>query len=234
MMPLMVASLNYLKIKKRIFKIPHPNYIGAYPENLTKVIDSCNSDSLMKCLFLGAIKPYKNIELIIESAKALHQKGYNIEYTIAGGGKEKYLSYLKNKTLNEQYIRFIGHFISDNEIAELIKSVDLLILPYDLKSSLNSGTCYLAFSYKKTVVCPLIGTIEEVGTENCYAYSYTNDEEHMTIFMKTLEKAYQDFKKDPNAFRKKGKYLYDKVKEENAPENIGIQYMQMYSSLLKM
>ena len=225
----LIGRKRFKKIQKKIVLIPHPNYIGAYPEEI--VNQQFNEESKnMKCLFIGAVKPYKNIELILKVAKKLYTDNYNIDFIIAGGGNEDYINILRDKADSLNNIFFLGRFIQNNEMSALIKQADVWIVPYDIESSLNSGTCYLAFSYGKTVICPLIGTIKEVGSENCYSYSYSTQQEHEIKLKEAILNAYKDYHE--NELENKGRRLLNKVINENCPQDIGKRYVHLYSQIL--
>lgn len=226
-----LGEKGYQKIEKNIVTIAHPNYIGVYPASGKSIF--VNEQDKMRCLFLGAVKPYKNIELILEVASELYFEGYDIDFVIAGGGDKKYLKTLEKEAAKVKNIHFIGRFIENEEVGGLISNMDILVLPYDMKSSLNSGSCYLAFSYGKSVVCPLIGTIKEVGEENCYSYSYVDENDHKKKLKESLIRAYEDYNKPGNELKKKGKRLLDKVIEENEPQEIGYKYVELYNQILK-
>src|SRR5690606_41220272 len=86
---------------------------------------------------------------------------------------------------------------------QFMAEAELLVLPYDLRSSLNSGPVSFSFSYKKTVICPLIGSIEDMGEgkANVFHYSYQTDEEHADQLADQIDKAIKYKKQLPNSFR---------------------------------
>lgn len=223
----------YNRIENKIVFIPHPNYIGAYPQSTKQLIGGTREKNRMRFLFLGAVKPYKNIELILEVAKYFSQNKFNAEFVIAGNGKKEYLNLLKSHYSNMENVVFIDKFIANEEIDGLVKEADIFILPYDKKSSLNSGTCYLAFSYKKNVICPDISTIIDIGKEKCYAYSYETERNHLEQLLSMSIKAYEDFTKDKALFIKKGEDLFDLVAQNNSPKDIGKMYRDIYVKLVE-
>ena len=53
----------------------HPSYEGAYSEKKMPIPELPNSVKRnMHILFMGSVRPYKNIELILEAAKKLQGK----------------------------------------------------------------------------------------------------------------------------------------------------------------
>ncbi|MEM3459332.1 MAG: glycosyltransferase [Candidatus Bathyarchaeia archaeon] len=107
-------------------------------------------------LFFGYIAGYKNVELLIESAKFL--KTSNWVLIIAGGlhprlnGDREYLSYVsslheKASEISKDRILFKG-FISEGEIPLYFSAADLIVFPYKI-SMHSSGPLALAASYGK-------------------------------------------------------------------------------------
>ena len=163
--------------ENKIIHIPHPDYIDAYgPIETPPSI----GDKNLKILFFGAIKPYKNIELLISVFNEL--KDYPIELLITGKPEsDGYANFLADKIINDK-ISLKFQFIKDNDIPSIISNTDIVILPYNVESSLNSGSVILAFSYKKTVICPLIGTIADLQNfNNVYTYNYTDEKSHHKV-----------------------------------------------------
>src|SRR5690606_22044652 len=140
--------------------IPHPNYINEYGRIITENDDTENNQKL-KLLFIGQIKPYKNIELLINAVSNL--KKSEVILTIAGRPLNvEYKNKLEEIARQSENINLVLKFIDDNDIRKYLCAHDLVILPYDINSSLNSGTAILAFSYMKTIICPKIGTLDEM------------------------------------------------------------------------
>src|SRR5690606_38709211 len=125
-------------------------------------------------------------------------------------------------------------FISDTEIPLLIHQSDLLVLPYDLESSLNSGTVLLAFSYKRTVICPEIGTIGDLGPikDKVLHYRYRTDEEHMKLLTDKIDEAIKMKNDNPLIFKRMGDKVYEHVKKSHAPDLIGERLIKLYHALV--
>ncbi len=224
----------YRKIETKIEYVPHPNYIGAYPAPGKEILAEREGDNpVIRFLFLGAVKPYKNVELILEAAKNLAREKKAAEFIIAGSGNKQYISALKKQYEELNNVVFLDKFIENEEINDLMSKSDVLILPYDKKSSMNSGTCFLAFTYKKNVVCPDIATIIDVGMDKCYAYSYVKEEDHFEKMLGAVHNVYDDYIKNKERFNRKGEALYDLVERENAPNKIGEMYRTIYERVVE-
>ncbi|HSF54091.1 MAG TPA: glycosyltransferase, partial [Algoriphagus sp.] len=116
----------------KILSIPHPHFIGIYGSKLElpkKVQEP------LKLLFIGAVKPYKNLELLI---RICLEFGDDIQLTIAGKpASAEYASELESLAASSAQIDLRLGFVEDRQIPDLIGAEDLLVLPYDLRSSLN-------------------------------------------------------------------------------------------------
>lgn len=198
----------------KIIKVPHPNYIGYYKDS---VEIKKENDNIINFLFIGQIKQYKNIDLLIDCFNSIEND--NIRLEIAGKcNNEDYKKYLLSKIVDDK-IKINFNFINDDEMINLISKNDILILPYSLESSLNSGTIILAFTNKKTVISPYIGTLKEYKDSSFfYHYDYRSSEEHKQQLTLTINKVITDFNKNNNVLKEKGEIAYNIVKNENSKE----------------
>ncbi|MCL6260679.1 glycosyltransferase [Aquiflexum sp. TKW24L] len=216
-------------LASKIHYLPHPDFIESYGP----VVKENDQNGALKLLFLGAIKPYKNIELLIKTAGHLEDK---VELTIAGNSKsEDYKKHLSRFAGIFNNIKLKLEFIPDKDIPKLIRGCDLLVLPYALNSSLNSGTVLLAFSYGKTVICPEIGTLadmKEVGSQ-FLSYDYESEEEHATKLNKMMETAFFLKKSDPEIFRNMGAKMFQYVKDNHSKKMVTEGLKQVYQAVLK-
>lgn len=215
-------------IASKTHYLPHPDFIDSYGPR----VEENGSKGKLKLLFIGAIKPYKNIELLIRIAGQLKEK---IELTIAGNpNSDSYKRHIKRFADNFPNIKLKLEFILDSEIPKLIGSHDLLVLPYDLSSSLNSGTVLLAFSYGKSVICPKIGTLADMeDVKNQFlSYRYSSDEEHASKLKKMMELAHQKKKDEPEVFKNMGSAMLQYVQNNNGKKLVADNLKQLYSSVL--
>lgn len=211
---------NYKKIKNKIVYIPHPNYIGAY--NVNEDIKKYDNKKL-NLLFVGRIQPYKNVDLLIKVFKELNFD--DVTLTIAGKPSgEEYKTYINNLIGDNSNIRSILRFIEDDELPQLMLKSDMLVLPYDIKSSLNSGTIILAFSNKRTVLSPLIGTLKDFDRNQFFAYEYTDEISHEKELKKNLIEIVNLYRSNKNIIENMGRNCYEIVKVENSSERVADIY----------
>lgn len=119
-------SISYLtryvskkKAEKAAFVIPHPNYIGAYSPSAVQI--GADTDKF-RLLFLGQLREYKNIELLIEAVTACGD--LNVDLTIAGNIKsEEYKSGLISMVQERPGITLHPEFIGDEHRVRLEQQI---------------------------------------------------------------------------------------------------------------
>ncbi|POY34909.1 hypothetical protein C3K47_17550 [Solitalea longa] len=221
-------SISNQKIKSKIEYIPHPNYINIYGGSKREC--ETHSRDKLNLLFIGAIKPYKNIELLIDVVKIFYD---DINLTIAGKPSDDiYKQHLLSYSADIKNIALHLEFISDNDISSYIKNFDLLVLPYDIQSSLNSGTVILAFSYNKSVICPEIGTISDIQEKNhLLTYNYTNNREHTFQLMEKIKYAINLKKDNHTVFEDWGNHMFNYVNINNDKKDVVAKLVKVYDQV---
>ncbi|MBN7809334.1 glycosyltransferase [Algoriphagus sp. H41] len=213
----------------KILKVPHPHFIGAYGQEKET---TSSGPAPLRLLFLGAVKPYKNLELLIRLCREL---GAAVELTIAGkAASDAYEASLRHLSAGAESIKLRLGFVEDKQIPELIGASDLLVLPYDLRSSLNSGTALLAFSYGRTVICPRIGTIDELGVQQgeVFTYTYASESEHEAKLREAIAQACEAKQAESQSLLQRGKAMKEFVKRENDPSIAAAGLDRLYRELL--
>ena len=216
-------------ICNKCFYIPHPNYIGIYgnediTENNKYYIPQ---DDKFNLLFLGTLKPYKNIEIIIDAANMIKED--NIRFIIAGHGDKDYVDSLQRQ-IKGNNVLFYPYKIPNEIMGSFISMSDIMLLPYNLDSVLNSGVCILAFSHKKNVISTTTGTLNEFPRELVYSYSFEGDG-HVLALYTEIQKAYNDYTLDRESFLEKQNALYKCVSDYNSYENVKKKYEKLYTEL---
>lgn len=205
-------------ILKKVIKIPHPTYLcepKIYPkENKT-----------FKVLFFGLLRPYKNIEMLLTLAKT-HK---NIEFIIAGRPYcESYGDTLTTKATGLDNLCLLLKNLTDDEINELMDESSVLALPYNTKSSLNSGVAIYALSKGLNVIIPCIGTIQELKHKDyVYHYEYNSEEDHIIAFDSALLRSYYEFQSNYDTFIAKAQMLRAEVQETNSVSAISKKIMRL-------
>ena len=216
----------------KVIVIPHPNYIANYSAmktcDLREKFGFSKGDLVL--LYMGLLRPYKNIELLIYILNRIQND--KIKLLVAGTAfDEEYKEQLIRSAQGNPNIVFDFRYIPDEEVVAYYKTSDLVVLPYHKNSSLNSGVVYLSFSLKKTVICPDIGTINMIPDKRfVYSYHYDTDEEHEDALSKVFMEAVTDFERNPDILRQKGEMAYKYVSKMHSMDIVEQKYAELYGS----
>lgn len=215
------SSINYLKEYeprlnlKKVFFIPHLDFVGDYGK-LSSIKEKFEIDKndFVFALY-GRICPYKNIEILIKAFQKLNPQ-YNCKLIIAGKSKsEQYINEIKQLINGNKNIYLSDKYIQDLEMGAYLDLADIVVLPYNIDSGMNSGAMIMAFSYKKTVIVSNIAMADEYDDGLIYKYSYVDEKEHIDKLTQKMEEAYCEGKQRNI---EKGIMLYNQVVNQNTKD----------------
>lgn len=218
---LSMKSINYLYeycpdlVESKVHFLPHQEYIGNYGVLEDKELKNylCTEKFVFGCL--GNMRPDKNIELLIRAFKRF-SNNQNCNLLIVGGAdNQEYLKSLKRLKGNNTNILIIPNRIPDYMMNFYVQLIDVVLLPYDLKSCMNSGVMLLAFSNARTVISSNISMAEEFSDKLIYKYTYLDEDDHIKKISRQMEIAYTDGKE---SVKRKGMLLYEEVNNKNSKE----------------
>jgi len=157
--------------------IPQGNYIGVYPNQVTRN-QARNYFKIPQnefvLLFFGILRKYKGIEDLITVFKKVHNMD-NTRLIIAGEcldeNYRKELIQLISKS-NNKIIYWFEH-ISDDKIQYYFNASDIVIFPFTRIT--NSSSVILSFSFGKPVIAPLLGGLTDLPEDVGYLYNDKRD-----------------------------------------------------------
>jgi len=133
-----ISKLNYLKTNfKAISNKTHffPNILDV---NEISFLDKKCDQSILHLGFIGRISPEKNILEMIKAVGLLKEKGKEIRFSIYGDGRNaNYLEEVTNLILSEGLSKVVQLMGKTNEVLEVHKKIDLLILISDYEGFSN-------------------------------------------------------------------------------------------------
>ena len=223
-----ICAGNQTILDKIVF-VSHPNYIGIYGNEQK---DSALTNSKLSLCFFGAVKKYKNIELLITAVNELNFK--DVELKIIGRCRSiSYARHLKNLIGKNGNIITDFRFVKDKEIPQIVANSHLFVLPYNLNSSLNSGATILAFSYSRSVISSLTGTLADIEHKNLFfAYSYKDENEHKEKLKEQIITIRQKYNGNYNELLRLGENCKKYVCENNSIQQVARQLTKVFRKVV--
>ncbi|MCL2310981.1 MAG: glycosyltransferase [Firmicutes bacterium] len=213
-------------VMSKIVYVPHPCYIGAYGFEEKSI--SLQNDTLKLCLF-GAIRKQKNIELLTSTIKELNFD--DVELHIIGMREsDEYARYLLDLIGENQKIKTDFRYVDDKEIPNIFANFHLLVQPYNLDSSLNSGATILAFSYGRSVLSAFTGTLADIEDRSLFfTYSYKDEDTHKEELKKQITAIRERYKGNYNELLKLGERCKEYVSENNSFAQVTKQLADVFN-----
>ncbi len=165
---------------KRSVVISHGNYLDIYPNTISKSAArkklGLNIHDFVY-LFFGMIKSYKGIDDLLMSFELIisKYKSKNIKLVISGICLDEKL----NKLINEFKIKYPKqivtalHHILDGDVQVYLNTSDVVVLPF--KKSTTSGSVFLALSFSRPIIAPLLGVIKDLPMDVGFIYTDQTD-----------------------------------------------------------
>lgn len=175
---------NYYHREKRVFIIPHGNYINTYGNllkeklEIRKKLEFKENDLIF--INLGLIRPYKGTEELIEFFNQFTNEN-KIKFLILGKGDNLYIEELKKRIKNKNII-LDNRFIPTPEIPTYFALADFSVFAY--RKILTSGAAILSLSYALPVIAPKKGDLKELIEDNGNGFLFDNESELKEIILK--------------------------------------------------
>lgn len=202
--------------RKKISCIPHGDYFQNFGCGKIDIRQRYGISQDTKIIFsTGKIGPYKNLELLIDGFKKVELSQSNFVLLICGKcSDENYRKKIQQKIGACKSIVADFRFIENDCMGDYLEQSDVLATPYDIGSSLNSGTLWMAFSYRTPMLCPEIGCIRgESEIEKCsFVYRYDSPKSHFGALCKTLETLKKETRE---SLAKKGNLAYSEMQKRS-------------------
>jgi rhamnosyl/mannosyltransferase len=143
-------------------------------------------DGKKRLLFVGQLKQYKGVHVLVDSVADLRRRGHDVELGIVGTGPEYSGIRKKVSTLGLNDCVYFKGAVSDEELSALYAKADLLVLP-SLGRREAFGTVLLeAHAAGKSVVTSDTPGVREIATKLGGGVSRRNDPTHLADSILTV------------------------------------------------
>lgn len=164
---------------EKIFEVPHPSYVGAYPAHIDRDLARFELGFERSSLVLGAIgsiQPYKGLSEFALATEHLMQVDPQVRSVVAGiPGRDQESDGLVRELQRANHIDLIARKLTDAEFSTLITALDFMVLPY--RASLNSGVALMALTFGVPIIAPEIGSFRRLLEEGL-GVGYKPDDEN--------------------------------------------------------
>ena len=147
-----------------IVEVPHPSYVGAYPGHIDRTMARMElgfDHADLVAGVIGSIQPYKGTGEFERALRVTVSGDPRLRGIVAGiPGRDPLSVALLDGLRRSPHIELIARQLGDLEIAVVVSSLDVMVLPY--RASLNSGAAMLALTFGVPIVAPLTGHFRQL------------------------------------------------------------------------
>lgn len=157
-----MAGRRFFIRRKRLQVIPHPSYVGLYPDVMTREESRTKLGIPREAfvfLFLGRINAYKGIFDLIEAFQGLGTDE-RLRLLIAGSPEnDATRDRILKETVSDERILAVLERIGDDDLQMYFKAADVAVYPY--RQILTSGAVILGMSFGSFLIAPDVPTLRE-------------------------------------------------------------------------
>lgn len=165
-----------LQNKNKVFVVPHGNYFGCYPNEISQAEARTKlkvPENNLVFLLFGGIYKYKGVLEAIDSFKGLSDD--KVSLLIAGKPEQGLKEIIEEKIKDTSNIICELSRIPDDDIQIYMNASDCVLVPY--KVFTTSGIAILAMSFARVCIAPRIGFFQDMLDDSGSFLYDSNDED---------------------------------------------------------
>jgi glycosyltransferase involved in cell wall biosynthesis len=149
------------ELRRRLHVIPHGNYIGVYPNTVSRSEARSRlglpADARV-LLFIGAVRAYKGLEELLAAFRTLDEP--DVRLVLAGSPRRPSDAVrVVAAAAGDSRVTVRLEFIPEGELQVLLNAADVVVLPF--RDVLTSGSMVLAMSFGRAIVAPSMGCLPD-------------------------------------------------------------------------
>ena len=220
---IIVSSQQYLSTSKDLKNYKKKIKIINFGINKIKVKANNNLKKQKYILFVGSLRYYKGLNVLIEAAKKIRSKIF-----ICGKGKDlTQLMHLKNK-LQLNNVFFLG-YVSEKYKSELLKHCELFVLPSNARSEAFGIAILEAMSYGKPIISCKIGSATSYINKNNLT-GYVVEPNNPNLLSKKIN--YLLDRKNSKIKSYFSKNSYQRFSNFFTSKKMSLNYLKIYNNLI--
>ncbi|MCC2029356.1 glycosyltransferase [Microbacterium sp. YMB-B2] len=205
---------------EKIVQIPHPSYLGVYDSGISREearLSFSLTDDDFAILFLGQIRPYKGIDLLLKAVdETVRSDGRRPILLLAGSANAEAIT--QYEELRPANVRTITSFqsVPDSDVARWYGAADVAVLPY--RAILNSGSLHLAATMNVPAILPGIPHLQEqFGAQPWVSFFDTQ----------RPTESLAELLSEDNRLAALAPDVYDRFNDEISPWTVSLSYLQV-------
>ncbi len=212
-------------IEGKMSVINHGNYIGIYENEIDQ--ETCKLFlGIPKCSFVfgffGNLRPYKNLEGLLEAFNKLSSEYDDVYLVVAGKPFDmKFAGKLKRWAESNPKVILISEHVPKKFVQVILNAADIMVCPFT--EILTSGSIILFMSFAKPVISPKLGCVADVlNGKGGFLYNLEADHGLLESMRESIRKrdnlkimGFYNFRKvrkyDWTSIASKTRYVYEYV-----------------------
>jgi glycosyltransferase involved in cell wall biosynthesis len=144
--------------------VPLGHFRGSYPDTISR--ESARAamqvpEGARVVAFLGLIRPYKNVPLLIRTVRSLPPEAGEVVLLVGGAPHTAALAdEVRAAAGGDPRVRLDLTHVPDDEVQHYLRASDLVVLPF--RDITNSASALLALSFDRPVLIPALGAMGEL------------------------------------------------------------------------
>lgn len=180
---------------EKVHVIPHPHFVGFYPDKISRLEARCKlnlDENSLVFLAFGMIRAYKGVSELMEAFKNFEDPSARLIIVGEMYGGPGMASELIFVAKSDSRIRLVTEFIADIDVQTYFRAADVAVVSY--RNILTSGSIPLAQSFGIPCIAPDLPSIrEQIGDSGgilydqwkkdglLHALEYTRDEKNSLV-----------------------------------------------------
>ena len=144
--------------------VPLGHFRGAYPDTVSR--EEARTafgipDGTRVVVFLGLVRPYKNVPHLIRTVRALPREAGEVVLLIGGAPHSAAVAdEVREAAGGDPRVRLALAHVPDDDVQRYLRAADLVVLPF--RDITNSASALLALSFDRPVLVPALGAMGEL------------------------------------------------------------------------
>lgn len=201
---------------QRIYAVPHGEY--RYYTHFDSERET-QRNGHKRILFFGRWEDYKGIDVLIDAEPLISQRVPNLKIVLAGEGRLS-LSALQPKMVHPEHFEIRNYSIPDEEVPELFKTADVVVLPY--REATQSGPLHIAGTFARPSVVSRVGAMPEVVQDGETGILVTPGD------VQELSEAVCRLLENPEEAQRMGENAHQKMLESESMEQVAEIQSEVY------